>query len=130
MKILVICELNFARSATAEFIINRYAKKHSLEIEVESAGLFTKKLKRNSIEKVCYFLKKYVPLVPMKKVTKYQVKKADKIIVMKEYMAETLKEKYDADPEKITNLNIHEKNWFPYTPKLMKKLEEKISFIF
>jgi protein-tyrosine-phosphatase len=129
-KILIVCELNFARSSTTEFIINRYSKKHSLEIEVESAGLFTKKLKRNPIESICYFLKKYIPFIPMKKVTKENVHRADKIIVMKEYMTTILKKQYDADPAKIINLNISEKYWFPYTPNLIKIIERKIDSTF
>ena len=129
-KILIVCELNVARSKTTEFILNRHIKEKDLDLKVESVGLFTRKLERNSLENMIYFMKIYIPLLPMKKITKEKTQEADKILAMKKYMVNILEKEYNANPKKILCLNIHEKNWCPYSPKLIKIIEAKIELIF
>lgn len=129
-KILVVCELNIARSITTEFVLNRHIKEKNLDLKVESVGLFTRKLERNSLENIIYFMKKYIPFLPMKKITKKKAQEAYQILAMKEYMVTILEKDYNINPEKVLCLNIHEKHWRPYSQELIKIIEEKIELIF
>lgn len=123
MNVLVVCELNFARSVTTAFLLKRKSKKENLNLKVESAGFFTKKLKRNPLEDIIYFSKKYISFIPKKEITKKKARWADRIIVMEQYMADILKNEYDAEEEKIICFDISPRHWFPY--KLVdKKLKE------
>lgn len=60
MKILIICDLNFARSVTAAYILRKRAKEKGLCDKIETIGLFNKK-KRSYLENICYYIKNIYP---------------------------------------------------------------------
>jgi predicted protein tyrosine phosphatase len=127
--VLVVCELNFARSVAAEHLLKRRSKKENLDLKIESTGFFTRKIKRNRLEDVLYFTKKYLPFVPKNEINKEKVEWADKIIVMEQYMVDILKKEYGLDEEKIICLDIPPRYWFPYDPKLIRILDKKLKEI-
>ena len=126
MKVLVVCDLNFARSITTAFVLKRQAKERGLEMDIETAGLFNNKRKRNTLENFCYYLKKYVPLFHNNKLTKNKAKNADIIYVMNEEMKKEIVEKYQYSGAKIYNLHVSSRHWFPYTKNLIREIEEAL----
>lgn len=126
MEVLVVCDLNFARSITAAFVLKKQARERGLDIKIETAGLFNNKRKRNMLENFCYYLKRYVPLFHKSQLTKAKTENADIIYVMDEEMKKEIAKKYNYPEVKIYNLNISSRYWFPYTKNLIKEIEESI----
>ena len=122
-NILVVCELNFARSITAEHVLKRKAKKENLDIKVESAGLFTKGIDRNLFEKFLYY-SRY--LLPRKELTRERADNADIILVMNDYMVKRVIKDYNQPEEKIICLGIPKDYGCPYTPSLIKLIENRL----
>jgi len=126
MKILIVCDLNFARSITTAYVLNKKVREKGLDMTIETAGLFDSKKKRNHLENICYYIKKYVPLFKTHKLTKEKVNDADIIYVMNNEMKEEIVHKYKYPEAKVYNLNISSRYWFPYTPRLIKRIEESL----
>ncbi len=126
MKVLVVCDLNFARSITTAFVLRRQAREQGLELDIETAGLLNNKKKRNHLENVCYYLKKYIPLLNNNKLTKEKADKADIIYVMNDEMKQGIADKYKYPEAKIYNLDISSRHWFPYTRNLIRAIEESL----
>ena len=126
MKVLVVCDLNFARSITTAFVLRRQAKERWLDLDIETAGLLNNKKKRNHLENICYYLKKYVPLLNNNKLTKKKTNNADIIYVMNNEMKEEIAYKYKYPEAKIYNLSISSRYWFPYTRNLIRAVEEAL----
>src|SRR3989338_7921324 len=122
-NILVVCELNFARSITAKHVLKRKAKEKNLEINVESAGLFTKEINRNLFEKFIYYSRR---LFPRKEMTREKADLADIILVMNDYMAEKITEDYEQSRNKIVCLDIPRSYGCPYTSNLIKLIENRL----
>ena len=122
-NILVVCELNFARSITAEYVLKRKAKEKNLEINVESAGLFTKEINRNLFEKLVYYSRHFFP---RKEMTRKKADNADIILVMNDYMVKRITKDYNQPEEKIICLNIPKDYGCPYTPSLIKLIEDRL----
>ena len=123
MNVLVVCELNFARSIITAFLLKRKAKKENLGLKVGSAGFFTKKLKRDPLENIIYLSKEYLPFIPKNEINSEKVCWADKIIVMEQYMVHILKKEYGVGTDKIICFDISPRNWLPYKI-IEKKLRE------
>ncbi|MCL6500690.1 MAG: hypothetical protein K6T16_01500 [Candidatus Pacearchaeota archaeon] len=126
MKILVICDLNFARSITTAYVLKKKAREKGLDMAIETAGFFDNKKKRNHLENICYYIKNYIPLFNTRKLTKEKVGGADIIYVMTPEMRAEIIKKYNYPESKIYTLNISKRYWFPYTPRLIKRIEEAL----
>ena len=123
-NILVVCELNFARSITAEYLLKQKARKENLDIKVESAGLFTKEIDRNLFEKLVYYSRHFFP---RKEMTKEKADNADIILVMNDYMVKRITKDYNQPEEKIICLNIPKDYGCPYTPSLIKLIKKRLN---
>src|SRR3989344_5484493 len=126
--ILTVCELNFARSITTEYLLKKRAEKENLEIIVESAGLFSKAVKRDIFENFFYYLT-YLPYLSNKRLSKEKADKADLILVMDWYMITEMINKYKQAEEKLICLDVPRTYRIPYSPKLINLIEERLNEI-
>lgn len=70
--------------------------------------------------------KKHIPLLNKHRLTKKKVDSADIIYVMSADIKNEIIQKYEYPEAKIYNLNIPNRYWFPYAPKLIKEIKEAL----
>ncbi len=127
MNVLIVCKFGLVRSVTAEFFLERYAKKNNLYINVKAAGLLSPKIKKDYLENIVYYTNKLCFFMKNRELNKEIIEWTNLILPVTKDIEQKIKENYKKDikNKKIICLDIHWKFLIPYSSKLINKIDEK-----